>query len=67
MRILVTQQVRFSPDGIRVDTYQVGECEVPDEVADLAVRERWARPLNEPVVQLGKRKMLRGAPSNKSA
>lgn len=50
IRMLKTRQ--GSPDGVVVRTYISGETvDVPDELARVFIKHRWARQVNEPCVK----------------
>ena len=61
MKIKMLKTRQGSPDGIIVNTYISGETvDVPDELAHIFIRQRWARKLTDPSVKDGGK-----APENK--
>ncbi len=52
MKIKMLKTRQGSPDGIIVNTYNSGETvDVPDELAHVFIRQRWAHKLTDPVVK----------------
>ena len=63
MKIKMLKTRQGSPDGIIVNTYISGETvDVPDELAHVFVRQRWARKFTDPSVKVGGK-----APENKKS
>ncbi len=54
MKIKMLKTRQGSPDGIIVNTYNGGETvDMPEELAHVFIRQRWARRLTDPGVKDG--------------
>lgn len=49
MRLRMLQTKTGSPDGVSSMTFPKGECEVPEDLAVVFLREGWAVPVDTPV------------------
>lgn len=45
MKVLVTKSFPYSPHGHDNAVAEVGEQELPDHIAEIALKEKWAEPV----------------------
>lgn len=73
MKIIMLQDQRAAPDGVRIDLYPEGSVysvpeDISEELARIFLREKWAREVKKKLQAAKRRvrKSLDSAPENKS-